>query len=89
MSTMPPREKCIHEFISGPQRGKFRQTDELEYHHAKVLHDHRVKLEETIRKAEEELKYLVSNCKHPVCYDTPGIPYDVRHCTICGHQSLL
>jgi hypothetical protein len=30
-----------------------------------------------------------SDCPHTVCYDEPGMPYNVRHCVRCGYTSLL
>lgn len=89
MNKMPPKEDCLQEYMTGHKRGQFRRVTDEEYTHAKLLHDHRLRLEDIIQQAKKDLKYLKQNCKHPVCYDTAGHLYDVRHCVICGYQSLI
>lgn len=42
-----------------------------------------------IKEAQTALKNLSANCDHKIFYDEPGHPYDVRHCPICGHTSLI
>ena len=83
------RRKLIHEFTDGPNRGKFRECTQEELDDALAKEQIRIDLEEKIEIAKKALKELKKGCTHPVCYDTAGMPYDVRHCIICGDTSLL
>jgi predicted Rossmann fold nucleotide-binding protein DprA/Smf involved in DNA uptake len=42
-----------------------------------------------IKKLEDQLELIQSDCKHEVTYDEEGFPYNIRHCLRCGHTSLL
>lgn len=46
-------------------------------------------LKRRIAQAEIAIKRFTASCDHKIFYDEPGHPYDVRHCPICGHTSLI
>lgn len=50
---------------------------------------YRLKAQKLIFKLQNKLGDIRAECKHPVCYDTPGFIYDQRHCVTCGYTSLL
>jgi len=37
-----------------------------------------------LEELTSRLNRLQQNCKHAVFLDSPGFPYDIRHCVICG-----
>jgi hypothetical protein len=45
--------------------------------------------EEAIRVASLKLAALKGACDHRVFYDTPGYPWDVRHCVCCGQRTVI
>lgn len=49
----------------------------------------RLDAEKRLKKAQHQLDTIKAQCKHVVCYDEPGHPYDVRICVACGYESLL
>ena len=85
----PKAKRFIHEYTFGPFRGKFRKCTSEEVDDALATEERILALKDEINKATAEIKKITKDCDHPVCYDTAGHPYDVRHCVICGHTSLI
>jgi len=69
--------------------GSFRNCTEAE-----ILEAFRIQvivndLRELIKHATLKMDKIFKECKHEVCYDVAGHPYDIRHCVICGHTSII
>lgn len=82
---MSKKRELIHELPSG----KFRAATQEEINEAKRLEKRRLAAQQQLAAAQAELKAIGQDCKHVVCYDEEGIPYNIRHCVACGHKDLL
>ncbi|WID41999.1 hypothetical protein [Pseudomonas phage ZQG1] len=69
--------------------GQFRECTKAEIDRAYFTYVRRKRLEGVIDHAEKQRAAIIEGCKHPVCFDDPGFPYNTRICLCCGHVSLL
>lgn len=76
-------------FIRELPNGQFRDCSQAEIDKANFTRVRRLRLEGVIDHAQKQRAAIIEGCKHPVCFDEPGVPYDVRVCLCCGHVSLL
>jgi hypothetical protein len=76
-------------FIQELPDGTFRNCTPLEIEDGLKAETHRLQLLAKIEEWQRALDKLSRDCKHPVVYDVAGVPYNVRHCIVCGHVSLL
>lgn len=66
-----------------------RPANETEKTFAVNLRDRLVKLDLQKKEIERQIREVAATCTHAVCYDTPGWPYDNRHCASCDHYKGL
>lgn len=50
---------------------------------------HLVELRKQAQNIENKIRRLFEACTHPIYYDAPGDPYDVRVCYVCGKSELI
>jgi hypothetical protein len=77
------------EYVQQLPSGKYRHCTTAEIADAKAKQRTRLRLIKVIAKAQADLGAIIDDCKHPVCHDTPGYIYHIRHCIICGNQDLI
>lgn len=79
------KKSLIHE----KPNGSYRPATISEIAEAVAIGARRETLQELVYLLEANIDDLTKDCPHTVCYDEPGMPYNVRHCVACGHTSLL
>ena len=75
----------IHEFPNGTLRDA--TPDEVAA--AQMTAAEVARLTKVIEEVSAQRKALTNGCKHPVCWDEEGHPYDIRKCLRCGHEDLI
>lgn len=76
----------IHELPNGQYRPAT-EEEILTATRTKIVIDDISQQIANLTKRLEDMR--LENCKHIVCYDVEGFPYNVRVCVACGKQSLL
>lgn len=89
MSNIPPELDKNTRFIKELPDGSFRDCTDAEIELALLTRKLAAQLCNSIDVLQKELTALLEVCTHPVQYDLPGMPYDVRHCVTCMHTSLV